>query len=33
MTHIKWQKLISSTQVRVYNTYVLLYPWPLSWWN
>jgi len=34
MTHIKRQKLISSTQVRGYrpNTQFLLYPQALSWW-
>ena len=30
MTHIKRQKLISSTQVRWYNKQFLLYPWPLT---
>jgi len=30
MTHIKWQKLISSTQLRGYNTQFLLYPQALS---
>jgi len=33
MTHIKRQKLISSTQLRGYNTQLLLYPQALSWWN
>jgi len=33
MTHLKLQKLISSTQVRGYYTQFLLYPRPLSWWN
>jgi len=33
MTHIKRQKLISSTQIRGYNTQFLLYPRPLSWRN
>jgi len=29
MTHIKRQKLISSTQLRGYNTQFLLYPRPI----
>jgi len=33
MTHIKGQKLISSTQIRGYNTQFLLYRRRLSWWN
>jgi len=31
MTHRKRQKLISSTEVRGYNTQFLLYLQPLSW--
>jgi len=31
MTHIKRQKLISSTQVRGHYMHVLLYSQPLSW--
>jgi len=33
MTHLKRQKLISSTQVRRYNKQFILYPRPLSWSN
>jgi len=33
MTHLKRQKLISSTQIRGYNTQFLLYPRPLCWGN
>jgi len=32
MTHIKRQKLISSSHVLGYNTQFLLYAQPLSWW-
>jgi len=33
VTHLKRQKLISSTQIRRYNMQVLLYQRPLSCWN